>query len=77
MRASRALREALGRPEAEPRWFCSICLFARGGRVRQGDVLTVINGQMVCIDHVHEVDGGDHMMAVSRVRQRRQRPTCK
>jgi len=58
----------------EPRWYCSICLFTNPrDYIRQGDALTVVNGQMVCIDHAgyatSYATSGDHGRMVSAARR--------
>lgn len=60
---------ALGqlRVEADrPPLLCAFCLFTREDAE---EAVTVLNGQAVCMDHEPHAQGGDHALALVRIRR--------
>lgn len=50
------------------RLVCSLCLYDHKRPAREDDDLTVINGQLVCLDHALYVQGGTHAQAYALLR---------
>lgn len=48
---------------------CSICLYASFPKTGDDDRLTVVDGQLVCVDHVDYAAGNTHSLAIVVLRR--------